>query len=57
MSKLVNASYFINILASPNLLTWFITGGPITKTIKHPGLTNHHKKTVKITWHVVNRCK
>ena len=40
LSKLVNkntllnlnvASYFINILASPDLLSWFTTGGPITK--------------------------
>ena len=43
LSKLVNkntllnlniAFYFINILASPDVLTWSTTGGPINKTIK-----------------------
>ena len=66
LSKLVNkitllnlniASYFINILVSPDVLTWFATGGPINKTIKHPGLTRHHQKTAERTWHMVNRCK
>ena len=50
-------SYFINILASPDVSTWFTTCGPITKAIKHPGLTKHHQKTVEMTWHMVNRCK
>ena len=35
-------SYFLNILASPDVSTWFTTGGPITKTIKYIGLTKHH---------------
>ena len=48
-SKLVNkntwlnlkiASYFLNILASPDLSTWSTTGGPINKTIKYFGLLN-----------------
>ena len=47
LSKLVNkntllnmniALYSLNTLASPDVLTWFATGGPITKTIKHLGL-------------------
>ena len=42
---------------SPDVLTWFTTGGPINKTIKHLGLTRHHKKKVEITWHMVNKCK
>ena len=66
LSKLVNkntilnlniASYFLNILASPDVLTWSTTGGTINKTIKHLGLTRHHRKTVEITWHMVNKCK
>ena len=65
-SKLVNrntvlnlniASYFLNVLASPDVLTWSNTGGPINKTIKHLGLTRHHRKTVERTWHMVNKCK
>ena len=36
------ASYFLNISDSPSALTWFTTGGPITKTIKKNGLTKHH---------------
>ena len=51
------ASYFPNILASPDVSTWFTTGGPITKIIKHLGLKKHHRKTVERTWHMVNRCK
>ena len=43
------ASYFINIFVSPNVLTWFTTGGPITKTLKHLGLTKHHLETVEGT--------
>ena len=66
LSKLVNkntllnlniASYFLNILDSPDVLTWFTTDGPINKTIKHLGLTRHHRKTVERTWHMVNKCK
>ena len=65
MSKLVNkktilnlniASYFLNILASPDVSTWSTTGGPINKTIKHLGLTRNHRKTVERTWHMVNKC-
>ena len=50
-SKLVNkntilnlniASYFLNILASPDVSTWSTTGGPMNKTIKHLVLTRHH---------------
>ena len=50
------ASYFLNILASPDVSTWFTTGGPIKKTIKHLGLTKNHQKTVERTWHMVNMC-
>ena len=50
------ASYFPNILTSPDVSTWFTTGEPITKTIKHLGITKHHRKTVEITWHMVNWC-
>ena len=32
-------------------------GGPIKKTIKHPGLTRHHRHKVERKWHVVNKCK
>ena len=59
-NKLLNlniASYFLNILASPDVLTWYTTGGPIHKPIKHLGLTRHHRKTVERTWHMVNKCK
>ena len=65
-SKLVNkniiinlniASYFLNILASPDESTWSTTDGPINKTIKHLGITRHHRKTVERTWHMVNKCK
>ena len=66
MSRLVNkntllnlniASYFLNIFASPDASTWSTTGGPIDKTIKHLGLTRHHRKTVERTWHMFNKCK
>ena len=66
LSKLVNkntilnlniASYYLNILASPDVLTWSTTGRHISKTIKHLGLTIHHQKTVERTWHMVNKCK
>ena len=66
LSKLVNkntllnlntASYFLNILASPDVSTWSTTGGPINKTIKCLGLPRHHLNTVKITWRMVNKCK
>ena len=57
LSKLVNnnttinlniASYFLNILAYPDVSTWYTTGVPITKTIKYIGLTKHHQRTVEI---------
>ena len=51
------ASYFLNILSSPDVLKCSTTGGPINKTIKHPGLTRHHQKTTERTWHMVNKCK
>ena len=51
------ASYFLNILASPDVLTWYTTGKPINKTIKHIGLPRYHRKTVERTWHMVNKCK
>ena len=66
LSKLVNkntllnlniASYFLNILASPDALTWYTTGGPINKTIKNPGLTRNHRKILERTWHMVNKYK
>ena len=50
------ASYFLNILASPDVSTWPTTGGPINKTINHLGLTRHHQKTVERKWHMINRC-
>ena len=51
------ASYFRNILASPDVSTWSTTGGSKHKTIKHLGLTRHHQNTVEVTWHMVNKCK
>ena len=66
LSKLVNkntflnlntASYFLNVLASPDESTWSTTGGPINKTIKHLGLNRHHRHKVEILWHMVNKCK
>ena len=51
------ASYFINILASPDVSSWSTTGGPINKTIKHLDLTRHHRKTVERTWHMFNKSK
>ena len=66
LSKLVNkntilnlniASYFLNILASLDVSTWSTTSGPIHKTIKHLGLTRHHRKKVERMWHMVNKCK
>ena len=51
------ASYFLNILASLDVLTWFTTGVPITKTIKHLGQKKHHLKTLEIMLHMFNRCK
>ena len=50
-------SYFLNILASPGVLKRFTTGGPKKKTIKHIGLTKHHRNTVERTGHMVNWCK
>ena len=55
LSKLVNnnttlnlniVSYSLNILASPDVSTWFTTGGTIIKTIKHLGLNKNQRKTV-----------
>ena len=51
------ASYFLNILASPDVSTWLTTGGPITKTIKNHVLTKHHLRTVEIMWLMVNICE
>ena len=59
-NKILNlniASYFLNILASPDVSTWSTTGGPINKTIEHLGQTRHHQKTLERTWHMVNICK
>ena len=39
------------------MLTWFITGGPITKTIKYLGLTKHYILTLERMWQVVNSCE
>ena len=66
LSKLVNknkilnlniASYYLNVLVSPDASTWSTTGGPINKTIKLLGLSRNHRKTVERTWHMVNKCK
>ena len=66
LSKLVNkntllnlniASYFLNILALPDVLTWSTTAGPRNKRINRLGLTRYHRKTVERTWHMVNKCK
>ena len=56
MLNLKIASYFLNILASPDVSTMSTTGGPINET-KNLGLTRHHKKKVKRTWYMVNKCK
>ena len=54
LSRLVNnnktlnlnvASYSLNILAYPDISTWFATGVPIYKK-KHIGLTKNHQKTI-----------
>ena len=50
-------SSFLNILASPDVSTWFTTGGPINKTIKYLGLTRHHQKTLYRNLHMVHMCK
>ena len=58
-NKILNlniASYFLNVLASPDESTWSTKGGPINKTTDHLGLTRHHEKTIEITWHMVNKC-
>ena len=64
MLKLVNnnttlnlniVSYFLNILASPDELTWNTIDGPITKATNHIGLTKHHRRKVEKTWHMVHR--
>ena len=66
MSKLVNnnkmlnlniASYYLNVLASPDESTWSTTGGLIKKTTKHLGLTIHHRQKLERIWHMVNKCK
>ena len=66
LSKLVNkntilnldiASYFLNILASPDVLTWYTICGPIHKSIKHLGLTRHHQYKVERMWHMIKKCK
>ena len=66
LSKLVNkitilnlniASYFLNIIAFPDVSTLSTTGGDINKTIKHLGLTRHHRQKLERTWHMVNKCK
>ena len=66
LSKLVNkntilnlniASYFLNILASPDVSTWSSTCGAIKKTIEHLRLTRNHQHKVEITWNLVNKCK
>ena len=53
LSRLVNKSillnlniafYFLNILASSDVLTWLTTNG-------------HHRKTIEKTWQMVSRCK
>ena len=51
------ASYFINILASPDESTWSTTCGPIHKTIKHLCLTRNNQHQAERTWHMVNKCK
>ena len=51
------ASYFLNILASPDESKWNTTGGPITKTINNLGLTKHHRRRAERTWYMVNSCK
>ena len=51
------ASYFLNILAPPDVMTRFTTGDPRKKTIKHLGITKHHRETLERTCHVVNWCK
>ena len=53
LSRLVNKKislnmnigfYFLNILASPDVLTWLTTN-------------RHHRKTIERTWQIVNICK
>ena len=51
------ASYFLNILASPDESTWNTTGGTITIPINCLGLTTHHRRTVEIMWLIVYICK
>ena len=48
-------SYFLNILASPDELTRNTTGGPITNTINHPGITKNRLRTVERTWNMINK--
>ena len=51
------ASYFLNVLASPDESTWSTKGGPINKTIENLGLSRHHQKTIERKWHMINKCK
>ena len=66
LSKLVNkntllnlniTSYFLNILASPDVSTCSTKCGPINKTINLLSLTRNNPKTVERTWYMVNKCK
>ena len=55
--KLNIASYFINILASPDESTWNTICRSIKKETNHLGLNKHHRRTVGIKWHMVYRGK
>ena len=55
--NLIIAAYFLNILVPPDISTWYTTCGPITKTIKHIGITKHHRRTVEITLLRVYSCQ
>ena len=41
------ASYFLNVLASPDESTWSTKGGPINKTIEHLRLSRNHQRQYK----------
>ena len=59
-NKILNlniASYYLNVLASPDESTWSTIGGTINKTIKQLGLTRQHRHKLERTWHIVNKCK
>ena len=51
------AFYFLNILASSDVLPWYTTRGTITKTIKNIGQTKNVWIAVERTWLMVNICK